>query len=192
VVDVIDLALAGAPWPGDWVRLGACRKLPSAVFFPEDGHGTAEARQICRACPVQGDCATYAVGVPGLRGVWGGLTEEERRDRRRPTPLPLDRSEVLEPTGAQAAAAGTLFAELERLMEHPGRWARVATFSARPSASSTATMLRSGVRRSPPGIWRFEGRRDDDGSVLWARYDGPLTRTGVEALFAREVQAAPG
>jgi len=45
---------------------------------------TLPAVLVCRMCPVQVECADYALNHPqGLRGVWGGLTEDERAVCRR-------------------------------------------------------------------------------------------------------------
>jgi WhiB family redox-sensing transcriptional regulator len=54
------------------------------LWFPEQGGSGAEARRICAQCPVRRECLDYAVTQPEvLKGVWGGLTEHERRQSRR-------------------------------------------------------------------------------------------------------------
>jgi hypothetical protein len=65
----------------------ACRGQDPAAFFPEAGGSANQARRICRTCPVQVDCLTYALGVPVSHdwGVWGGTTEDERQQLRRCT-----------------------------------------------------------------------------------------------------------
>lgn len=75
----------------DW-RLGAACRAPgvdTGVFFapPSEGHLARAAREstakaVCAACPVRLRCADYAVAHRESYGVWGGLTERERRDLR--------------------------------------------------------------------------------------------------------------
>lgn len=71
------------PAPGPWITQGACRGAPTDLFFPEEPGEAEEALQVCRRCPVRVDCADYALGIPGLEGIWGGLTEADRRRHRR-------------------------------------------------------------------------------------------------------------
>ncbi|WIX82802.1 WhiB family transcriptional regulator [Amycolatopsis carbonis] len=70
----------------DWQLLAACRGLDSALFFHpegERGRGKAErdarAKQICRSCPVMAQCRTHALVTEEVYGVWGGLSETDRR-----------------------------------------------------------------------------------------------------------------
>lgn len=71
------------PGPGAWVSRGACRGAPTDLFFPEEPGEAEPALQVCRRCPVRAECADYALGIPGLEGIWGGLTETDRRRHRR-------------------------------------------------------------------------------------------------------------
>lgn len=79
----------------EWQLEGACQGLNSSVFFHPDGErGSARTRRadrakaICLRCPVLEQCRRHALTVREPYGVWGGLTEEERRDlwtgRRQP------------------------------------------------------------------------------------------------------------
>lgn len=72
----------------EWQLEGACQGLNSNVFFHPDGErGSARARRagaakaICGSCPVLEECRRHALAVREPYGVWGGLTEEERRER---------------------------------------------------------------------------------------------------------------
>ncbi|WP_188546401.1 WhiB family transcriptional regulator [Rhodococcoides trifolii] len=73
----------------EW-RLGAaCRGMDADVFYPpenERGHArsilVAKARKICEQCPVLTECRAYALAVDERHGVWGGLSETDRRKRR--------------------------------------------------------------------------------------------------------------
>ncbi len=68
-----------------WQRLGSCRGMDSAVFFHPDGERnpsrarrTAQAKEVCRRCPVIEQCRSHALGVGEPYGGWGGLSESER------------------------------------------------------------------------------------------------------------------
>ena len=68
-----------------WQRLGACRGMDSGVFFHPDGERnpsrarrTAQAKEVCRRCPVIDECRTHALDVGEPYGVWGCLSESER------------------------------------------------------------------------------------------------------------------
>jgi WhiB family transcriptional regulator, redox-sensing transcriptional regulator len=69
--------------PNDWRGDAACRDLDTAVFFPEDDQGVAEAKAVCAACPVRDACLDFALITRQDDGVWGGLDESERRRVRR-------------------------------------------------------------------------------------------------------------
>ncbi|EHI39224.1 WhiB family transcriptional regulator [Rhodococcus opacus PD630] len=75
---------------GDWSARAACRDAELAVFFsPDDERGHArdrretQARQICRPCPVLAQCRDHALVVGEPYGVWGGMTEGDRRKHNR-------------------------------------------------------------------------------------------------------------
>jgi WhiB family transcriptional regulator, redox-sensing transcriptional regulator len=68
----------------EWWSLAACQSADPDLFFPISGAGPARvqverAKAVCAGCPVRGDCLRYALAAGPLQGVWGGLTEEERR-----------------------------------------------------------------------------------------------------------------
>ena len=75
-----------------WQARGACRGMDSSVFYHPDGERnpsrarrTAQAKEICRHCPVIEMCREFALRTREPFGVWGGLAETERRlilDRR--------------------------------------------------------------------------------------------------------------
>lgn len=67
-----------------WWRLAACRSADPDLFFPVSGAGpavaqVAAAKAVCAGCPVRRECLTYAIFTRQQHGVWGGLTEDERR-----------------------------------------------------------------------------------------------------------------
>lgn len=72
----------------DWRDLAACNGHDPDLFFPAGETGPAarkiaKAKTICASCPVVEDCLTYAIETNQVAGVWGGLTEDERRPVRR-------------------------------------------------------------------------------------------------------------
>jgi WhiB family redox-sensing transcriptional regulator len=70
--------------PTTWRDEAACRDTDAELFFPlsEEGPSRAqilEAKQICRACPVQGNCLQWSLEHGATYGIWGGRTASERR-----------------------------------------------------------------------------------------------------------------
>jgi WhiB family redox-sensing transcriptional regulator len=67
----------------DWRALGACSKTDPDLWFAVGAMEHKQAKRICRECPVQSQCLAYAMDAPVDHGIWGGLTERERRRFRR-------------------------------------------------------------------------------------------------------------
>ena len=91
-----DPALAGLPAGGpgidaeedrDWMLEARCLDADPEAFFPEKGGSTREAKRICAACPVRAECLDYALRNDERFGIWGGLSERERRRAKRVTGL---------------------------------------------------------------------------------------------------------
>jgi WhiB family redox-sensing transcriptional regulator len=82
---------AAAPAYGhrpDWRADAACRGADPDLFFPEGSTSSARtqaktAKLICRSCPVSAICLSWALGDGQQAGIWGGLTEDERRTLHR-------------------------------------------------------------------------------------------------------------
>jgi WhiB family redox-sensing transcriptional regulator len=80
---------SGSVRPGvSWTDQAACRHEDPELFFPisATGPGRAqaeEAKAICARCLVRQECLEYALITGQEAGIWGGLTEEERRALRR-------------------------------------------------------------------------------------------------------------
>ena len=66
-----------------WQRLANCLGVDPDLFFPERGVSTREAKEVCRGCVVRSDCLDYALANGEKFGIWGGLSERERRTVRR-------------------------------------------------------------------------------------------------------------
>jgi len=74
----------------DWRNRAACVSHEPELFFPIGTAGPAqthlaEAQQVCRGCEVQTDCLQWALSNGVDYGVWGGLSEDQRRSLRRRT-----------------------------------------------------------------------------------------------------------
>src|ERR1700728_389916 len=66
-----------------WQSRANCMGVDPELFFPERGASTREAKEVCRGCVVREDCLEYAVANGEKFGIWGGLSERERRRIRR-------------------------------------------------------------------------------------------------------------
>ncbi|OQO92388.1 WhiB family transcriptional regulator [Saccharomonospora piscinae] len=63
----------------DWQERALCSQTDPEAFFPEKGGSTREAKRICQVCEVKDDCLEYALAHDERFGIWGGLSERERR-----------------------------------------------------------------------------------------------------------------
>lgn len=66
-----------------WQVDALCAQTDPEAFFPEKGGSTREAKRICDGCEVRSECLDYALGNDERFGIWGGLSERERRKLRR-------------------------------------------------------------------------------------------------------------
>ncbi len=74
----------------DWRAYASCAKFDPDLFFAPGALEHREAKRVCRDCPVRLECLNYAMSTPVDHGIWGGMTERERRrQRRQKTYLPL-------------------------------------------------------------------------------------------------------
>lgn len=87
-IDVLRLGVSGAnadgaedplAWQGD----ALCAQTDPEAFFPEKGGSTRDAKRICAQCNVKSECLEYALKNDERFGIWGGLSERERRRLRR-------------------------------------------------------------------------------------------------------------
>lgn len=62
-----------------WQEQAVCAQSDPELFFPEKGGATSGAKALCRSCPVKDECLNYALTHDERFGVWGGLSERERR-----------------------------------------------------------------------------------------------------------------
>ena len=62
-----------------WQERALCAQTDPEAFFPEKGGSTREAKKVCLSCDVRGECLEYALSNDERFGIWGGLSERERR-----------------------------------------------------------------------------------------------------------------
>lgn len=78
----MDLVVSSGP-DQDWRAVGLCAGSDPDLFFAVGALEHKQAKRICRSCPVRRECLSYAMDSPVDHGIWGGLTERERRRWRR-------------------------------------------------------------------------------------------------------------
>ena len=66
-----------------WQERALCAQTDPEAFFPEKGGSTREAKRICLGCEVSDGCLDYALAHDERFGIWGGLSERERRRLKR-------------------------------------------------------------------------------------------------------------
>lgn len=66
-----------------WQDRALCAQTDPEAFFPEKGGSTREAKRVCRSCEVRAECLEYALEHDERFGIWGGLSERERRRLKR-------------------------------------------------------------------------------------------------------------
>jgi WhiB family redox-sensing transcriptional regulator len=67
----------------EWHERALCAQTDPEAFFPEKGGSTREAKKICTGCEVRSECLSYALAHDERFGIWGGLSERERRRLKR-------------------------------------------------------------------------------------------------------------
>lgn len=90
-VDPVKLGVPGTRRPvvdGDdnplaWQADSLCAQTDPEAFFPEKGGSTRDAKKICTSCEVRTECLEYALANDERFGIWGGLSERERRKLRK-------------------------------------------------------------------------------------------------------------
>ncbi|NUR59096.1 MAG: WhiB family transcriptional regulator [Catenulispora sp.] len=125
-------------WVEDWTVVAACRGMDPDELFVQ-GAAQNRAKTVCSGCPVRTECLADALDNRVEYGVWGGMTERERRAllRRRPevrswrqflesAKEKYERSGevVIEPRFAAAAAAATPQAVIPRQRDEAGSFGR--------------------------------------------------------------------
>jgi WhiB family redox-sensing transcriptional regulator len=87
-VDPVRLGVPGVRSASDddnllaWQTDSLCAQTDPEAFFPEKGGSTRDAKKICSSCEVKTECLEYALANDERFGIWGGLSERERRKLR--------------------------------------------------------------------------------------------------------------
>jgi WhiB family redox-sensing transcriptional regulator len=66
-----------------WQDRALCAQTDPDAFFPDKGGSSRQAKQVCRSCEVRAECLEYALAHDERFGIWGGLSERERRRLKR-------------------------------------------------------------------------------------------------------------
>lgn len=89
-VDPVLLGVPGVRKPASeddnalaWQSDALCAQTDPEAFFPEKGGSTRDAKKICSTCEVRAQCLEYALQNDERFGIWGGLSERERRKLRK-------------------------------------------------------------------------------------------------------------
>ena len=82
ILSLTALVVAGGE-DRSWQRRANCMGVDPDLFFPDRGTSTREAKEVCRGCVVREECLEYAITHSEKFGIWGGLSERERRRIRR-------------------------------------------------------------------------------------------------------------
>ena len=83
VPDPFGLPPGLTPDDPEWQERALCAQTDPEAFFPEKGGSTREAKRICMGCEVRDACLEYALAHDERFGIWGGLSERERRRLKR-------------------------------------------------------------------------------------------------------------
>ena len=63
-----------------WMDAALCAEVDPDLHFPEKGGGVKDAKKVCMACEVRVECLDYALDHGEKHGIWGGLSERQRRE----------------------------------------------------------------------------------------------------------------
>lgn len=113
---VLDVAaIFMAPDDAEWMDQALCAQTDPESFYPEKGGSTREAKKTCEQCLVRAECLDWALANDERFGIWGGLSERERRaiskTLQRPTDEPAipaaadDTTTIIQPPADPEGAA---------------------------------------------------------------------------------------
>jgi WhiB family redox-sensing transcriptional regulator len=66
-----------------WMDRANCLGCDPELFYPERGESISQARAVCAGCVVRVECLDFALAIGEKVGIWGGLSERERRRLRK-------------------------------------------------------------------------------------------------------------
>ncbi len=82
-LSLLDFAGSDSEEELSWQERALCAQTDPEAFFPEKGGSTREAKKVCVSCEVRAECLEYALQNDERFGIWGGLSERERRKLKR-------------------------------------------------------------------------------------------------------------
>lgn len=82
-LSLLDFAVDQEEAELSWQERALCAQTDPEAFFPEKGGSTREAKKVCVSCEVRAECLEYALENDERFGIWGGLSERERRKLKR-------------------------------------------------------------------------------------------------------------
>jgi len=157
----------------DWQERALCTQSDPEAFFPEKGGSSRAAKAVCLACPVRAACLDYALRNDERFGIWGGLTERERRRVKKgtldpqtilnpqtsPVPAPPPSAPAPEPVVAEGAVEEAAPAEEAAPVEEAAAWVPAEpVLCAAPGCTQLVTVefiRRTGQRIHPPCLARL-------------------------------------
>lgn len=80
---VLEMLVAPVLEERPWAAFAACLQAPGMTFFPQTKAEAQAALAICAVCPVRDECLRHALETNERFGVWGGTTEQQRREMLR-------------------------------------------------------------------------------------------------------------
>jgi WhiB family redox-sensing transcriptional regulator len=98
-----------------WQDEALCAETDPEAFFPEKGGSTREAKRVCRSCEVRAECLKYALEHDERFGIWGGMSERERRRLKKSAPRVSLQSAI---TATDAAWDAARTADAEHLRKY--------------------------------------------------------------------------
>ncbi|MEW2294382.1 WhiB family transcriptional regulator [Streptomyces sp. NPDC006743] len=129
----------------EWAVRGACRGSAEQMFA--EGAAQNGAKSVCYRCPVRMECLSYALDQRMEHGVWGGMTERERRALLRRNPAVVSWRQALEKAYAGQRAA----AREATVREAPVREAAAREAPVHDATVREATVRDIASRRDRPG-----------------------------------------
>lgn len=149
--------------PRAWRRLAACHGLDPDIFFPISEDEATPAKAVCGTCSVREACLEWALAA-GEEGVWGGLTERERRRLRRTgLAVTLEEETPVASMGAPTQAALEALNELLERLEHAALGERFVHVGRLPA--DDAELAVKAAERIAPRPWTLVTRLRPDGLV---------------------------
>lgn len=79
MADIFNLGYEKGASRLSWQDFALCAQTDPDIFFPEKGGSTTPATTVCASCPVQGECLEYAITHDIRHGIWGGMSDNDRR-----------------------------------------------------------------------------------------------------------------